>query len=107
MFISGSPTKRLNKDLDEEDLLKKYGKGQERKTEIRNFESIEISSVAANNTKLYVNKAEGFIGSGLKKDEFVCDCSDIDDIIIFRKDGAMMVSKIEDKKFVGKNILHK
>ena len=89
-----------------EDLLKKYGKGQERKTEIRNFESIEISSVAANNTKLYVNKAEGFIGSGLKKDEFVCDCSDIDDIIIFRKDGAMMVSKIEDKKFVGKNILH-
>ena len=89
-----------------ENLLDKYGKGQERKTEIRNFENIEISEVAANNTKLYVNREEGFIGSGLKKDEFVCDCSDIDDIVIFRKDGVMMVSKIEDKKFVGKNILH-
>lgn len=89
-----------------ENLLEKYGKGQERKTEIRSFENIEISQVAANNTKLYVNRAEGFIGSGLKKDEFVCDCSDIDDIIVFRKDGVMMVSKIEDKKFVGKNILH-
>ena len=89
-----------------EELLRKYGKGQERKTEIRNFENIEISSVAANNTKLYANRAEGFIGSGLKKDEFICDCSDIDDIIVFRKDGAMIVSKIEDKKFVGKDILH-
>lgn len=89
-----------------EDLLKKYSKGQERKTEIRNFENIEIAAVAANNTKLYVNRAEGFIGSGLKKDEFVCDCSDIDDIIVFRKDGVMIVSKIEDKKFVGKDILH-
>ncbi len=89
-----------------ENLLKKYSKGQERKTEIRNFENIEIAAVAANNTKLYVNRAEGFIGSGLKKDEFVCDCSDIDDIIVFRKDGVLIVSKIEDKKFVGKDILH-
>jgi topoisomerase-4 subunit A len=89
-----------------EELLRKYGKGQERKTEIRNFENIEISSVAANNTKLYANRSEGFIGSGLKKDEFICDCSDIDDVIVFRKDGVMMVSKIEDKKFVGKDILH-
>jgi topoisomerase-4 subunit A len=89
-----------------EELLRKYGKGQERKTEIRNFENIEISSVAANNTKLYANHAEGFIGSGLKKDEFICDCSDIDDIIVFRKDGVMIVSKIEDKKFVGKDIIH-
>jgi topoisomerase-4 subunit A len=89
-----------------EELLRKYGKGQERKTEIRNFENIEISSVAANNTKLFANRAEGFIGSGLKKDEFICDCSDIDDVIIFRKDGIMMVSKIEDKKFVGKDILY-
>lgn len=89
-----------------DELLRKYGKGQERKTEIRNFENIEVAQVAANNTKLYVNRAEGFIGSGLKKDEFVCDCSDIDDIIIFRRDGAMVVAKIEDKKFVGKDIMH-
>lgn len=89
-----------------EELLRKYGKGQERKTEIRNFENIEVSLVAANNTKLYANRAEGFIGSGLKKDEFICDCSDIDDIIVLRKDGAMIVSKIEDKKFVGKDIVH-
>ena len=89
-----------------ERLYEKYSKGQERKTEIRNFEDIQVAEVAFNNTKLYVNRAEGFIGSGLKKDEFVCDCSDIDDIIIFRKDGAMMVSRIEDKKFVGKDIIH-
>ncbi|MFT4970356.1 MAG: topoisomerase-4 subunit A [Chitinophagales bacterium] len=89
-----------------DNLLTKYGKGQERKTEIRNFENIEISQVAAINSKLYVNRAEGFIGFGLKKDDFVCDCSDIDDVIIFRKDGAMVVSRIEDKKFVGKDILH-
>lgn len=89
-----------------ENLKTKYGKGRERKTEIRNFENIEISQVAANNVKLYVNRAEGFIGTGLKKDEFVADCSDIDDIIVFRKDGVMMVSRIEDKKFVGKDILY-
>jgi len=89
-----------------ERLYDKYSKGQERKTEIRNFEDIEVAQVAFNNTKLYVNRKEGFIGTGLKKDEFVCDCSDIDDIIIFRKDGVMMVSRIEDKKFVGKDIIH-
>jgi topoisomerase-4 subunit A len=87
-------------------LLKKYGKGRERKTEIRGFENIEIKAVAANNTKLYVNRVEGFVGSGLKKDEFVCDCSDIDDIIVFTRNGKMMVFRMEDKKFVGKDIIH-
>lgn len=89
-----------------ENLKTKYGKGRERKTEIRNFENIEISQVAANNVKLYVNRAEGFIGTGLKKDEYIADCSDIDDIIVFRKDGVLIVSRIEDKKFVGKDILY-
>ncbi|MCB9255700.1 MAG: DNA gyrase/topoisomerase IV subunit A [Chitinophagales bacterium] len=89
-----------------DDLMKKYSKGQERKTEIRNFENIEVAQVAANNSKLYVNYKEGFIGSSLKKDEFVCDCSDIDDIIVFRKDGVMLVVRLEDKKFVGKDIIY-
>ncbi|MEZ4917395.1 MAG: DNA gyrase/topoisomerase IV subunit A, partial [Chitinophagales bacterium] len=89
-----------------EELYKKYSKGQERKTEIRNFEDIAITQVAANNTKLYANYKEGFIGSGLKKDEFIADCSDIDDIIVFRRDGVMVVSRIEDKKFVGKDIIY-
>ena len=83
-----------------------YGKGKERKTEIRIFDDIVASKVAMNNTKLYVNRAEGFIGTSLKRDEFVTDCSDIDDIIIFRKDGGMMVSKIDAKTFVGKDIIH-
>ncbi|UAM99474.1 DNA gyrase/topoisomerase IV subunit A [Polaribacter litorisediminis] len=83
-----------------------YGKGKERKTEIRIFDDIVASKVAMNNTKLYVNRAEGFIGTSLKRDEFVTDCSDIDDIIIFRKDGGMMVSKIDSKTFVGKDIIH-
>ena len=87
-------------------LLEKYGKGRERKTEIRSFEAIQVSQVVANNTKLYVNLKEGFIGTSLKKDKFVCDCSDIDDIIVFKKDGTMMISRIDDKKFVGKNIIH-
>ncbi len=87
-------------------LLEKYGKGKERKTEITSFETIQRAEVAANNVKLYVNRKEGFIGSGLKKDEFVTDCSDIDDIIIFRADGNFQVTKIEDKVFVGKNIIH-
>jgi len=87
-------------------LLQKYGKGRERKTEIRAFDTIEATVVAANNAKLYVNKADGFIGYGLKKDEFVCDCSDLDDVIVFRKDGVCVVSKIQDKGFVGKDILH-
>lgn len=88
------------------DLLKKYGKGRERKTEIRNFETIQAAVVAANNQKLYVNRADGFIGYGLRKDEFVTDCSDIDDIIVFRKDGRCLVTKIQDKVFVGKDIIH-
>ncbi|MEM7551291.1 MAG: DNA gyrase/topoisomerase IV subunit A [Bacteroidota bacterium] len=87
-------------------LLEKYGKGRERKTEIRNFENITATVVAANNAKLYVNRKEGFIGHGLKKDEFLMDCSDIDDIIVFRQDGKMMVTKIDEKVFVGKNIIH-
>jgi topoisomerase-4 subunit A len=87
-------------------LKNTYGKGKERKTEIRIFDDIVASKVAMNNSKLYVNKAEGFIGTSLKRDEFVTDCSDIDDIIIFRKDGVMMVSKIDSKTFVGKDILY-
>lgn len=89
-----------------EDLLKKYSKGRERKTEIKGFETIEVKNVVANNTKLYVNRAEGFVGSGLKKDEFVCECADIDDIITFTRTGKMMVTKVGDKKFVGKDIIY-
>ena len=88
------------------ELLKKYGKGRERKTEIRSFETIQAAVVAANNQKLYVNREDGFIGYGLKKDEFICDCSDIDDIIVFRKDGRCLVTKIQDKVFVGKDIIY-
>ena len=88
-------------------LLDKFGKGRERKTLITSFESIEAVQVVANNAKLYVDRKEGFIGTGLKKEgEFVCDCSDIDDIIVFRKDGKMIVSRIADKTFVGKDIIH-
>jgi len=89
-----------------ENLLKKYGKGRERKTEIRTFDTIQVSAVAQANTKLYVNWAEGFIGSGLKKDQYVFDCSDLDNIIVFRKDGKMIVTKVADKSFVGKDIIH-
>ena len=88
------------------DLLKKYGKGRERLTEIRTFNQIAANVVAANNQKLYVNREEGFIGSGLKKDEYVMDCSDIDDIIVFRRDGKCLVTKIQEKIFVGKDIIH-
>ena len=88
------------------DLQKKYGKGRERKTEIRAFNTIAASVVAAANQKLYVDREGGFIGSGLKKDEYVSDCSDIDDIIIFRRDGKCMVVKIAEKVFVGKDIVH-
>ena len=87
-------------------LKSKFGKGKERKTEIKVFDDIVASKVAMNNAKLYVNRAEGFIGTSLKKDEFICDCSDIDDIITFRKDGIMMVTKIGSKTFVGKDIIH-
>jgi topoisomerase IV subunit A len=89
-----------------ENLLNKYGKGRERKTEIRAFDTIEATVVAANNAKLYVNKADGFVGYGLKKDEFICDCSDLDDIIVIRRDGKCVVTKIQEKGFVGKDIIH-
>ncbi|MEM6967009.1 MAG: DNA gyrase/topoisomerase IV subunit A [Bacteroidota bacterium] len=91
-----------------ERLLEKYGKGRERKTKVTSFETIKVAQVVANNAKLYVNRKEGFIGLGtqMKKEEFVADCSDIDDIIVFRKDGVMKVSRISDKVFMGKNILH-
>ncbi|MEB2779236.1 DNA gyrase/topoisomerase IV subunit A [Algoriphagus sp. C2-6-M1] len=89
-----------------ENLLTKYGKGRERKTEIRTFDAIQANTVAASNAKLYVNRADGFVGYSLKKDEFVCDCSDLDDIIVIRKDGVCMVSKIQEKNFMGKDILH-
>jgi len=89
-----------------EKLLEKYGKGKERKTEIKSFENIQATVVAANNAKLYVNRAEGFIGYGMRKDEFVCECSDLDDIIAFRRDGVFKVVKIAEKVFVGKDIIH-
>ncbi|GAB3764881.1 DNA gyrase/topoisomerase IV subunit A [Spirosoma pomorum] len=88
------------------DLQKKYGKGRERKTEIRAFNTIAANVVAAANQKLYVDREGGFIGYGLKKDEYVSDCSDIDDIIVFRRDGKCMVTKIQEKVFVGKDILY-
>ncbi len=87
-------------------IKKKYGKGRERKTEIRFFDSIDASRVAVANEKLYVNRAEGFAGTALKKDEFVCECSDLDDIIVFREDGKYMVTKVAEKSFVGRNIIH-
>jgi topoisomerase-4 subunit A len=87
-------------------LKKKYGKGRERKTEIKAFEVINATTVAVANEKLYVNREEGFAGFNMKKDEYVCDCSDIDDIIVFREDGTMSVSKVSDKAFVGKGIIY-
>ena len=87
-------------------LKDKYGKEHPRLTEIRNFDTIEATKVAEANQKLYINRTDGFIGMGLKKDEFVCNCSDIDDIIIFYKDGKYKVIRVADKVFVGKNILH-
>jgi len=89
-----------------ENLLKKYGKGRERKTDIKQFEIIEAKSVAIANTKLYVNREEGFVGTGLKKDNFLFECSDLDDIIVFSKNGVMKVVKVSDKVFIGKDILH-
>ena len=87
-------------------LKEKYGKGRERQTELRSFDNIEATKVALRNTKLYVNREEGFIGTGLKKDEYVTDCSDIDDVIVFLRDGKMMICKVDEKKFVGKDIIH-
>jgi topoisomerase IV subunit A len=89
-----------------ENLLKKYGKGRERKTEIKQFDTIQAKTVAIANTKLYVNYADGFIGTGLKKDELVTECSDLDDIIAFTKAGKMKVVKVADKIFIGKDIIH-
>ena len=87
-------------------LKEKYGKGRERQTELRSFDNIEATKVALRNTKLYVNREEGFIGTGLKKDEYVTDCSDIDDVIVFLRDGKMMICKVDEKKFVGKDIIY-
>jgi topoisomerase IV subunit A len=89
-----------------QNLIDKYGKGRERRTEITSIETISATKVVANNAKLYIDRKEGFIGTSLKKDEFVCDCSDLDDIIVFKKDGTFQVSKIDEKVFVGKNIIH-
>ncbi|MGQ2984781.1 DNA gyrase/topoisomerase IV subunit A [Flavobacterium sp.] len=83
-----------------------YGKGRERKTELRSFDNIEATKVVLRNTKLYVNREEGFVGTGLKKDEYVADCSDIDDVIVFLRDGSMVITKVDVKTFVGKDIIH-
>ncbi len=88
------------------ELKKKYGKGRERKSEIKIFDDIEATKVVIRNTKLYVNREEGFIGTSLKRDEYVTDCSDIDDIIVFTQKGEMMVTKVDSKVFIGKNIIH-
>lgn len=121
-FKADELMKKLEKDLKEtehhlahitdfaisyfQNLLEKYGKGRERKTEIKSFDTIAATIVAANNQKLYVNRKDGFIGYGLRKDEFVSECSDLDDVIVIRKDGKFMVSRIAEKVFMGKDILH-
>ncbi len=87
-------------------LKKDYGQGRERQTEIRVFDDVDATKVVIRNTKLYVNREEGFVGTSLKRDEYVCDCSDIDDIIVFTKEGKMMVTKVDAKTFIGKNIIH-
>lgn len=89
-----------------ERLKKDYGAGRERKTEIRTFDDVDATKVVIRNTKLYVNREEGFVGTSLRRDEYVCDCSDIDDIIVFTKQGTMMVTKVDSKTFVGKDIIH-
>jgi|TARA_R110002020_G_scaffold4110_4_gene18357 topoisomerase-4 subunit A len=87
-------------------LKKDYGEGKERKAEIKVFDDIEATKVVIRNTKLYVNREEGFVGTSLRRDEYVTDCSDIDDIIVFTEEGKMMVTKVDSKTFVGKGILH-
>lgn len=87
-------------------LKTKYGKGRERRTEIRSFENIEASKVVVANEKLYIDREEGFMGTSLRKAEYVCDCSDIDDIIIFRRDGSYYITKVSEKAFIGKDLLH-
>ena len=87
-------------------IKKKFGKGRERRAEIRSFDTIQATKVVANNARLYMNPREGFIGTGLKKDEFVCDCSDIDDILVVRKNGTYLITRVADKVFVGSDIIH-
>ena len=87
-------------------LIEKYGKDHPRLTEIKSFETIEATKVVEANEKLYINRREGFIGTGLKKDEFVCNCSDIDDILVFYRDGKYKLVRVADKIFVGKNVMH-
>ena len=87
-------------------LKSDYGTGKERKTEIKTFGDVDATKVIIRNTKLFVNREEGFVGTGLKRDEYVCDCSDIDDIIVFTKEGKLMVTKVGSKTFIGKGIIH-
>ncbi|MBP1224967.1 DNA gyrase/topoisomerase IV subunit A [Flavobacterium sp. 1355] len=87
-------------------LKEKYGKGRERQTELRVFDNVEATKVVLRNTKLFVNREEGFVGTSLKKDEYVADCSDIDDVIVFLRDGKMMITKVDAKTFIGKDIIH-
>ena len=87
-------------------LRSEYGAGKERKTEIKTFGDVDATKVIIRNTKLYVNREEGFVGTGLKRDEYVCDCSDIDDVIVFTQDGKLMITKVDSKTFVGKDIIH-
>lgn len=89
-----------------EKLKSKYGKGRERRTEIRNFENIVAAKVVVANEKLYIDRNEGFLGTSLKKAEYICDCSDLDDVIIFRRDGTYFVTKVSEKAFIGKNVIH-
>jgi topoisomerase-4 subunit A len=89
-----------------QEIKRKYGKGKDRKTEIRNFDTIEVTKVVIANEKLYINREEGMVGTGLKKDEYICDCSDIDDIIAIRKDGTYLITKVSEKTFLGKNVLY-
>ena len=107
--------KNIHNDLDNlvefainyfKDLKKNYGSGRDRKTEIKIFDDVDAKKVVSRNTKLYVNREEGFIGTSLRKEEYVCDCSDIDDIIAFTKEGKMIVTKVDNKVFIGKNIIH-
>lgn len=106
---------QVNHDLDHlteyaisyfESLLKKYGQGRERKTEIRLFDTIQAKQVAIANTKIYMSRSEGFIGTSLKKDELISECSDLDDIIVFTREGKMKVVRVAEKVFIGKDILH-
>ena len=97
----------VNYTIDWYEMLKnKYGENYPRRTELRNFDTIEAAKVVEANEKLYINREDGFIGTSLKKDEFVANCSDIDDVILFYKDGRYKVVRVADKLFVGKNVLH-